>query len=131
MVENSFQDQLKSLQKRKELLIILLFLFVIIIFWIGLSLFTSQQKLGITSEQKKLAQPLTPNINISVLEKVEQKRVFSEFELQDFPIYALYQDGGTTKVIDIRVGLPDENLIIKSDVVESTIAAEELSPISN
>lgn len=131
MVENSFQDQLKSLQKRKELLIILLFLFVIIIFWIGLSLFTSQQKLGITPEQKKLAQPLTPNISISVLEKVEQKRVFSEFELQDFPIYALYQDGGITTVIDVRDGLPDKDLLIKSDVSEATTAAGELPPISN
>lgn len=126
MVEtNSFQDQLKNLQKRKELLIILMFLFVIIIFWIGLSLFTSQQKLGITAEQKKLAQPLTPNINTSVIEKVEQKRVFSDFELEDFPIYAFYQEGGSNQVIDVRNGLPaaDEE-IVSPTVPEATAEVE-------
>jgi len=105
MAENSLiQDQLKNLKKRKEVLIILIFLFVIVIFWIGLSLFSSQQKLGITPEQKALAQPLTPNVNTAVLEKLEAKKKYSDFELREFPIYAIYQDGGVNKVTDVSQG---------------------------
>ena len=106
MATNLLQEQLKKLKQRKELLVILLFLFVIIIFWIGLGLFSSQQKLGITPEQKKMSQPLTPNIDITTLEKLEQKKKYSDYELQDFPIYMLYQDGAEIKKINVRDGLP-------------------------
>lgn len=104
---NAFQDQFKKLRQRKEFLIILLFLFVIIIFWIGLGMFSSQQKLGITPEQKKLSLPLSPNIDIATLEKLEQKREFQDYELQDFPIYGFYQDVGVVEKIDLRVGIEE------------------------
>ncbi|NCN45307.1 MAG: hypothetical protein COU63_01135 [Candidatus Pacebacteria bacterium CG10_big_fil_rev_8_21_14_0_10_36_11] len=106
MANNPIKDQIGKLKQRKEILIILLFLFVIVIFWIGLGLFTSQQKLGITPEQKKMSAPLTPNIDIDTLDKIEQKRKFSDYELQDFPIYVMYQNAGKLERIDMRKGIP-------------------------
>jgi hypothetical protein len=109
MTQNGLlQDQLKGLKKRKEILVILIFLFVIVIFWIGLSLFSSQEKLGITPEQKKMAQPLTPNINVATLEKLEQKKKYTEFELKNFPVYSLFQNGGVLEVVDVSQGLPED-----------------------
>ncbi len=109
MTQNGLlQDQLKGLKKRKEILVILIFLFVIVIFWIGLSLFSSQEKLGITPEQKKMSQPLTPNLNVATLEKLEQKKKYSEFELKNFPVYSLFQNGGVLEVVDVSQGLPED-----------------------
>ena len=104
-VGNQLQDQLKKLKQRKELLVILIFFFVIVIFWISIGLFTSQQKLGITPEQKKLSLPLTPNIDVATLEKLEQKKKYTDYELADFPIYVLYQDGEGIRRVDARDGL--------------------------
>lgn len=100
-MENLVQDQLKKLKQRKELLMIFMFLFVIVLFWIGLSIFSSQQKLGITAEQKKLALPLSPNIEISVVEKLEKKKWYEDWELQDFPVYAVLQSTGVPDTVDV------------------------------
>lgn len=128
MAENTLlQDQLKKLRRRKEILIILLFLFVIVIFWIGLSLFSSQQKLGITPEQKKLSQPLTPNIDVATLEKIERKQKFSEYELQGFPIYVNYQTGGSTTKIDVSEGFPE----VEEETPISTQEAEVVQEIDD
>ena len=71
MKQTNLQDQLKKLRQKKELLIILLFLFVIVVFWIGLSIFSSQQTSGISPEQRELAAPLSPDLNVTVIEKLE------------------------------------------------------------
>lgn len=84
-----FQSQFKKLQQRKELLVILLFLFVIILFWIALSIFSSQQLTGLTAQQQTLAAPLTPTLDTSVIETLEQKKMYDESELGDFPIFTV------------------------------------------
>jgi hypothetical protein len=126
-VGNQLQNQIKKLKQRKELLVILMFFFVIVIFWIGIGLFSSQQKLGITPEQKRLSLPLTPNIDIATLEKLEQKKKFTDYELQDFPIYVLYQDGGAIEKINIRDGLPD----VEKEVEVSSEEAKEIEKIDD
>mgnify|MGYP006921601114 CR=1 FL=1 len=128
MAENTLlQDQLKNLKKRKEILIILLFLFVIVIFWIGLSLFSSQQKLGITPEQKKLSQPLTPNIDVTTLEKIEKKKKYTDYELQNFPIYVNYESNGVTRKIDVSDGYPDEE---EEELVKVPVSTEEAKVVN-
>jgi hypothetical protein len=126
-VGNQLQDQIKKLKQRKELLVILMFFFVIVIFWIGIGLFSSQQKLGITPEQKKLSSPLTPNIDVATLEKLEQKKKFTDYELLDFPIYILYQDGGEIKKIDVKDGLPSA----ENEVEVSSEEAQEIDKIDD
>jgi ABC-type Na+ efflux pump permease subunit len=128
MAENTLlQDQLKNLKKRKEILIILLFLFVIVIFWIGLSLFSSQQKLGITPEQKKLSQPLTPNIDVTTLEKIEKKKKYTDYELQNFPIYVNYESNGVIRKIDVSDGYPDEE---EEELVKVPVSTEEAKVVN-
>lgn len=95
-------DQLQNLRQRRELLIILLFLFVITIFWIGLGIFSSQQKSGISAEQLRLAQPLSPNLDVGVIEKLERKNIYTESELNDFPIFVVTDNQGRAVLIDAR-----------------------------
>jgi len=126
-VGNQLQDQIKKLKQRKELLVILMFFFVIVIFWISIGLFSSQQKLGITPEQKLLSAPLTPNIDVATLEKLEQKKKFTDYELLDFPIYILYENAGEVKKIDVKDGLPDD----ANNVEVSSEAAQEIGKIDD
>jgi ABC-type Na+ efflux pump permease subunit len=89
MKEITLQSQFRKLQQRRELLVILLFLLVIVFFWITLSLFSSQFDSGITPEQQKLAVPLSPNLDLAVIEKLEQKHFFDSSELTTFPVYTV------------------------------------------
>lgn len=103
-----FQSQFKKLQQRKELLVIGLFLFVIIIFWIALSIFSSQQLTGLTAQQQQLAIPLTPTLDTSVIEALEQKKMYDQSELGDFPIFAVSNQlpAGKTAPASSEVVLP-------------------------
>lgn len=93
----------EQLQKRKEYLVALILLFVIVIVWIGVSVFSSQQQLGISPADKKLAQPIKPTLNVSVLDSIEQKRLYSGAELADFPVFAQAEDEqGQKFLIDVR-----------------------------
>jgi hypothetical protein len=67
----------------------MIFTLVTVIIWVGITLFSTQRETGIKPELLLLAEPLNPNINLQVIERVEQKRYFSPEELADFPIYAL------------------------------------------
>ncbi|HEX9817846.1 MAG TPA: hypothetical protein VGA89_03080 [Patescibacteria group bacterium] len=82
-------DQLKKLQQRKDLLVILLLLFVIAVFWIVISIFSSQQRSGITDQQRLLAQPLSPNLDTIVIDELAQKTIYSAADLADFPVFVL------------------------------------------
>jgi ABC-type Na+ efflux pump permease subunit len=100
----NLNDQLKNLQQRKELLVILLFLFVIVILWIAIDVFSSQQRSGISAQQKKIAQPLSPNLDTAVLDKLNQKTIYTAEELADFPIFIVEDDQGQQVLIDARTG---------------------------
>jgi hypothetical protein len=88
----SLADQLKNLQQRKDLLVIFLLFFVIVIFWITIGLLTSQQRSGISSTQRQLAQPLSPNLDASVIDDLEQKNSYSPAELAEFPIFVVEEN---------------------------------------
>jgi hypothetical protein len=83
------KTQFSSLQHKQTLLKIMIFTLVTVIIWVGLTLFRTQRETGITPKQQLLAEPLNPNINMSVLERLEQKRYYTPEELADFPIYSL------------------------------------------
>lgn len=83
------KTQLTSLQRNQTFLKILIFTLVTVIIWVGMTLFSTQRSTEISPELIKLSEPLNPNINLTVIEQVEQKRSFSPEELADFPIYSL------------------------------------------
>lgn len=87
MPKNSVIDQLKALKHGQQLLAIVILLLVLSIGWIFLGIFAGQQSSRISPAQKQAATPLTPQLDESVLEEIENKRVYDESELSNFPIY--------------------------------------------
>lgn len=101
---NTFQREIGSLQRRQHLLYILLFSFVTVIIWIGVSLIGSQRRTGIDPTLLQLATPLNPTINNEIISQIEQKRAYSDEELSNFPIYRIVtnQTNGGESIVDIR-----------------------------
>jgi len=103
--------------------VILLFLFVIVIFWIMVGVFSSQQTAGITTEQKSLSTPLSPSLNISVIDKLEQKKSYSEEELADFPVYTIQS---TTGGSGVSAGSTEQSQsVVLPEELESTLESIE------
>ena len=85
--DTSFINQLKNLQYGQQFLAILILLFVLALAWIFVGIFAGQQTSAISPAQKKAAAALTPQLDVTVLEEIESKRVYSDDELSTFPIY--------------------------------------------
>lgn len=108
----NLQDQLEKLRHRRDLLTILLFLFVIIVFWIGIGIFSSQQKSGISAEQRKVSQPLNPSLDTSVIEKLELKEQYSLNDLRDFSIFVVTDSQGQAVLVDTREGAGNVDVVL-------------------
>ncbi len=110
----TFAEQFESIKNQKTLMVGLLFLLVIVVFWIGLSMFGSQTKFAVSKEMRDLAKPLTPTLKESSLAKIEQKRQLNPNELDGFTIYKIIEDkslgGGGVRVVDINYVPPEEGL---------------------
>lgn len=87
MRETNLLDQIKNLRHSQQLLAIAALFLVVTIGWIFLGIFTGQQNSKISPLQKKAAAPLTPQIDEEVLKEIEGKRVYTDAELSNFPIY--------------------------------------------
>ena len=103
---------LQRSQQRKELLVIFLFLFVIAVFWISLGIFSSQKRTAISAQQRQLAQPLSPALDESVIVNLENKTVYSQSELADFPIFAVTDSQGQPVLINVREGAGQDNVLL-------------------
>lgn len=87
-------SSLPSLQRRQSLLYILIFTLVTITIWAGFSILRANQRVSnstevIPPELKRLARPLNPSIDTTVLTNLQAKKQFSSAELGDFPIYTI------------------------------------------
>lgn len=111
MQKISFVDQLKSLKHGQQLLAMVILLLVVSIAWIFLGIFAGQQSTSISPAQKKAAAPLTPQLDESILEEIENKRVYTQSELDSFPIY---------KIISINRGKEQSIVPITFDENELT-----------
>ncbi|MEN8253274.1 MAG: hypothetical protein ABFQ62_02785 [Patescibacteria group bacterium] len=80
---------LQGLKRRQALMYVMLFSLVTIVIWAVFSLFSSQKKVPIPPELLKLAQPLNPNIDTQIIEKLEHKKEYTNSELKNFPIYTV------------------------------------------
>lgn len=78
--------QITGLRRNQQLLYVGLFTLVAVVVWIAGSLFSSQQKTGISSELRKMAVPLNPNINSFVIERLESKTSYTPEELNSFEV---------------------------------------------
>jgi hypothetical protein len=99
------KTQLSSLQHKQTFLRIMIFTLVTVMIWVGITLFGTQRETGIKPELLVLAEPLNPNINTQVIERVEQKRYFSPEELADFPIYTfVVSKTGEESIVVVNAG---------------------------
>jgi hypothetical protein len=99
----SFRADLAMLRTNQQFLAIAILFLVSVIVWVGYGLITSQQVVNISAEQKMLAQPLTPTLDISVVSELEQKPYFEPSVLNDFTIYKLVSldDVGLERAVPI------------------------------
>lgn len=82
-------DQFTQLKNQRTVLVGLLFLLVIVVFWIGIGLFSSQKKFAVPKALRDLAKPLSPILDEATLSNIEKKRSFSPEELENFTIYKI------------------------------------------
>lgn len=110
---------LGNLQQKQTLLRILVFTLVTVVIWVALTIFRSQQKTGIAPELLKLAEPLNPNIDVSVIERIEQKKAYSEADLQNFTILKIIrnqegEDQITDGTLPIQTGTASSLLLLSA-----------------
>ena len=107
--DNTIKQDIKKLKQNKLFLTIFILLFVSMLFWIIVSLVSSQSTEKISSELTLIAKPLTPVIDTDVFTQIEEKRIYSEDELSSFTIYKVIvsRDGRTQTVVPIEVTIDD------------------------
>jgi len=93
------EKTLRTLRRKQNFLYVMLFSLVTIGIWLGFSIFLSQKRSPIEPELIELSLPLNPNINLSVLESLSQKRTYSQDELKNFTIYTLITDQKTRQKV--------------------------------
>jgi len=85
----SFQKQLGQLKKRKLFFVLLILVAVVAVIWIMTSIFTSGKHAEIDKEMETAREALEVNIDEELLSRLSQKKMFTETELSNFPIYRL------------------------------------------
>ncbi len=101
--QKAFQGQITSLRHKKFLFTFLIFLLIAAMIWVVTSLFTSQNKLTISTDLKAMSKPLTPNLDLAVFGQLQEKQFYDKDKLEKFPIYYLYKskDGRESKLMQI------------------------------
>lgn len=107
--EQTIKQDIKKLQKSRQFLTILILLFVVLLFWIIISLITSQTSEKIDPELQLLSKPLTPVIDTTIFDQISQKREYTTEELSAFTIFKVLSssDGRTERVVPIEVTIDD------------------------
>jgi len=133
------QKKLSNLRIKQQALYILIFSFVTVIVWIIGSLFRSQQRTGISPDLIELAKPLSPTINVSVIDSIEARKVYSDQDLFNFQIYKIIKskDGMTQQVVpinsdadqipadEIKVFIQEDNLLDSEESLTTKTNLEE------
>lgn len=122
---NQFKKQLEKLKKEKKLFTAFIFVLAAIIVWILVSILVTKKTTGITPEMTELAEPLNPNLNMTILDRLDVKRTFTQDQLANFPIYTLVQDSETEAVSIVEV-VSQQRLLGKDPEEETVIEEVEL-----
>lgn len=101
--DTNFRADLIQLRHNQHFLAISILLLASVLIWVGFEMFKSQKISKITPQQKKLAEPLSPVLDVSVVENLENKIYFSESDLNNFQIYKFVtlDDGELSRAIPI------------------------------
>lgn len=107
--QKSIKTDIKKLQQSKQFLTIMILLFVVLLFWITISLITSQTTEKISPELQKISKPLTPVIDVAIFDQISEKKEYSEDELSSFTIFKVLstRDGKSERVVPIEITIDD------------------------
>ena len=78
--------------RSRYLLIFLVLLAIGGVIWVFISIYNSQNTTTLPPEATTAAEPLDPNLNSVVLDRLITKPIYSEEELGKFPIYIIKTD---------------------------------------
>jgi hypothetical protein len=110
---------LNNLQQKQFLLRIMIFTLVTVMAWVGFGLLHSQTKTTLPPELSKLSTPLNPNLDATVIDKIERKRQITPAELQNFPIFVTKTD---------NTGRTTSGILGSDGQVQATTPQPEASP---
>ncbi len=107
--KSKISKDFQKLKTNRQFLTILVLLFVSVLFWITISLISSQSKEEVSKELTALSKPLTPTFDKEILEKIKAKHSYSKEELSSFVIYKVLttRNGKTEKVVPLEVTIDD------------------------
>ena len=88
---DKFERQLNQLKTDRKKLALLILALVVIVLWIGVSLFSSQKTVQLDKEIVQLSKPLVPHLDQQVFEELKNKKSYSDDDLRNFKIYRLRQ----------------------------------------
>lgn len=137
MSNYNYKEKLLQLKRNQFLLYIGIFTLFTVFIWIAATLLRSQTSSGITRELREAATPLNPNINTELFTQLQQKRVFSSQELNNFPIYMINRglDGRTPTIVPIgttteqvRVPLP---IVVEEESIDEENEENEVNNEEN
>ncbi len=94
-VKTGISGHFARLKYKQQLLAIFSLLLVCVMFWIAITLFSSQQKVAISPDLLKMSQSLNPSVQIQLLDSLQTKKIYTDSELQRFPIYIIEYDQRT------------------------------------
>ncbi len=94
--------ELQSLRHNRMYLAIMVLLLVCACSWVLVSVMATKDTSEVSVQAAQFTTPINPNLDIDVFTIAENKRYFTESELELFPIYRLIKDAGDTyRVIPI------------------------------
>lgn len=101
--KNDIASHFAQLKFKQEVVAIFSLLLICVLFWIILSLFSSQQKTKVTPELTKMSATLNPTIDTDLLDALLTKKMYTENELTQFPIFTIVYDKRTQvgKIVSI------------------------------
>jgi len=121
-MENTFSKDIKRLQKNQQFLTIVVLLFVCMIFWLIMSLFSTTQEKQTDSSLLLLAKPLNPTINRDVFTLLEQKKSYSSQELESFTIYKFAKIDRSSEQIIVPITTTEEEIKALSETPKPAVA---------
>lgn len=122
-MQNSFSKDLKRLQQNQQFLTIVVLLFVCMIFWLVISLFSTTQEKQTDAMLIQLAKPLNPTIDRDTFSLLEERQSYSKQELESFPIYKFAKIDRSTEQIIVPITTTEAEIEAMSETPKPKASA--------
>lgn len=87
-----FRSQIRNAKRSRILLIAGILLLVTVLSWVFISVFAVKDSSEASDRARALVTPLSPTLDIELLNSLRSKRVFTPEELASFTIYRIIKD---------------------------------------